>query len=254
MKKTFLLSLTTLVAALSVKAQEDSKIDDRKLRFGAYVAPTISWMRPTASTDDKNQFNVKSNGSKMGFTWGLMADYNFADNYAVVTGLQLNTTGGKILAERRDQTPSASVVEKADFDYKLNFLEIPVALKLRTDEIQGFRFFGQLGITTGFNIAKKATYEVQYRDESQVAQTAEGDNVKLKGTLGIAPVMFQMNIGAGAEYPINKKLKAYAGIFFNNGFAPDATKPNNYDLNYKGEFRDANTRLNNVALRLGLFF
>ena len=69
--------------------------------------------------------------------------------------------------------------------------------------------------------------------------------------------MFQMNIGAGAEYPLNNKLRAYAGIFFNNGFAPDATNPQDFDedkLGYKGDFRDANTRLNNFALRLGLFF
>lgn len=256
MKKISLLSLTALLMASGVQAQEeDTRIDTRKLRFGAYVAPTLSWMRPTASKDDKNQFSTENNGSKIGFTWGLMADYNFADNYAFVTGLQLNTTGGKILATNVDQNQTnPSVVRKADFDYRLSFLEIPIALKLRTDDIQGFRFFGQLGITTGFNIGKKATYTVEYRDQDGNIATAEGDNVKLKGTLGVPPVMFQMNIGAGAEYPINKKLAAYAGIFFNNGFAPDATKPDKYDLNYDGTFRDANTRLNNFALRLGLFF
>ena len=70
--------------------------------------------------------------------------------------------------------------------------------------------------------------------------------------------MLQMNIGAGAEYPISNKLTAYAGLFFNNGFTPDATAPQKYDsekLGYgKGEFKDGNTRLNNFALRIGLFF
>jgi len=46
-------------------------------------------------------------------------------------------------------------------------------------------------------------------------------------------------------------------LFFNNGFAPDATNPEKYDgsrLGYQGTFRDGNVRLNNFALRVGLFF
>ncbi|RYZ16916.1 MAG: hypothetical protein EOP49_51190, partial [Sphingobacteriales bacterium] len=137
----------------------------------------------------------------------------------------------------------------------LNYLEIPVGLKLRTDPISNFRFFGQLGLTTGFNLAKKATYDVSYYgEEAGKLLKSTGENEKIKGTLAIAPVMFTMNIGAGIEYPLTEKLAAYAGLFFNNGFAPDATNPNKYTMPYASSFRDGNTRLNNFALRLGLFF
>lgn len=162
-------------------------------------------------------------------------------------------TGGKILSDYTG-TATSSIIKQADFNYKLNYLEIPVALKLRTDIISGFRFFGQLGLTTGFNIAKKGTFTVNYLDENGKSQTASGNNEKIKGTLAIAPIMFTMNIGAGVEYPLNDKLAAYGGIFFNNGFAPDATNPNKYNNSYGLHFQDANTRLNNFALRLGLFF
>jgi hypothetical protein len=218
-------------------------------------------MKPTASTDDEKVFNVSNNGSKIGFTYGLMADYFFAENYGIATGIQINQTGGKILATNR--TPRAANLDervvKAEFDYRLQYLEIPLALKLRTDEFNGFRFFGQLGVTAGFNIGKKADYDVEYfRSGATVANDTSGTKIKLTGSLGhIAPLMFQMNIGAGAEYPISNKLSFYIGLFFNNGFAPDATKPNLFEedkLGYRGEFRDASTRLNNFALRLGLFF
>jgi len=43
-------------------------------------------------------------------------------------------------------------------------------------------------------------------------------------------------------------------VFFNNGFAPDMTNPDKYELNYAGTFKDGHTRLNNFALRLGLYF
>jgi hypothetical protein len=265
MKKLFFTLTAALCFTASVQAQEIERVDTRvtvnRIRFGAYIAPNLSWMRPTATKSDNGAYEVSNNGSKVGFTYGLMAEYYFARNYAIVTGLQVNSTGGKINAVRVPSVyPGGYVVNRANFDYRLQYLEIPIALKLRTDDINGFKFFGQLGLTVGFNIGKKATYDVSYvapSDTSNLA-TASGDKVKLTGGLGsIAPIMLAMNIGAGAEYPINKKLTAYAGIFFNNGFAPDATDPGKYDvekLGYYSTFQDGKTRLNNFALRVGLFF
>jgi hypothetical protein len=62
-----------------------------------------------------------------------------------------------------------------------------------------------------------------------------------------------MNIGAGVQYNIGQKVDAYAGIFFNNGFAPNATNPSRIS-NIPASFTDGNTRLNNFALRLGFYF
>lgn len=258
MKKMLFLIAAVASLAPAAKAQDNDHVDSRvtlnRIRFGAYIAPNISWMRPTASKD--GAFGVESDGSKLGFTYGLMAEYYFARNYGIVTGLQVNSTGGKIIATNINTTPTATQVNKANFDYRLQYLEIPIALKLRTDNISGFRFFGQLGATLGINIGKKATYDVNYYNaDSGKNYTASDSKIKIQGTTTIAPIMLQMNIGAGAEYPINNKLTAYVGLFFNNGFAPDATSPEKYkDFGYRGEFTDAKTRLNNFALRLGLFF
>ncbi|KAA5533680.1 PorT family protein [Taibaiella lutea] len=241
------------VFAQTTSVSGSSDIDSKQIRFGVYVAPTMSWMKPTTAKTGDGSYAPKSNGSKIGFTYGVMAEYRFADNYAIVTGLQVNMTGGKIISDYQG-TATTKVVTHSDFNYRLNYLEVPAALKLRTDIIAGFRFFGQLGITTGFNIAKKGTYTVDYTDDMGNKKTATGNNEKIKGTLAIAPVMFSMNIGAGLEYPLNQKLAAYGGIFFNNGFAPDATNPGKYDMAYDLPFQDANTRLNNFALRIGLFF
>ena len=262
--KSLILSATLLFCTASVFAQDadagGSRIDVRKLRFGAFAAPTLSWMRPTANTDDRGEFRVENNGSVTGFMWGLMVDYNFAPNYAIATGIQYNSTGGKMIATSvtAPNAGRSDVVNKADFTYRLAYLEVPLHLKLRTDDISGFRLFGQLGLTGGINIGKKADYTVDYLDEAGREQTKSGEEVKITGGIGnIAPILLQLNVGVGTEYAIGEKLSAYLGIFFNNGFAPDATNPNNFDearLGYRGEFRDANTRLNNVALKLGFFF
>ena len=108
-------------------------------------------MKPTAATDDGNQFKTQSDGSKIGFTYGLIAEYFFAENYGLVTGISVNSTGGKIQATAVNPAVGPSKVSKAEFDYRLQYLDIPLALKLRTDDINGFRFFDQLGISLGFN-------------------------------------------------------------------------------------------------------
>ena len=56
------------------------------------------------------------------------------------------------------------------------------------------------------------------------------------------------------EYAVSSKMSVYAALLFNNGFAPDVTNPKELDLDYKGKFSDGNVRMNNIALRLGLFF
>ena len=221
----------------------------KKLRFGVYVAPTLSMMRPSAEKDgDQTQAN---GGNKLGFTYGLMADYNFTDNYAIATGLQVNSTGGIITTENLKTTNGVS---KSNIDYSLQFLEVPVALKLRTDMVGKFRFFGQAGLSVGFNISKKYTYQVTEKKTGLPDTTyATTEKEKITGGIGaIAPVMFQMNVGIGAQYAIGSKLDAYFGVFFNNGFAPNITIPEKFDN--LPDFKDGNTRLNNFALRLGFFF
>ena len=232
------------------------EIDTKKLKFGAFVAPTLTWMKPTANKSDDNVFLTSNEGTKFGFTYGLMAEYQFANNYSFATGLQINASGGKINTMRdaySDVDSASGFVNTTAFDYNLQYLEIPLSLKMRTNLISGVRFFGQLGITPGFNIGKKVTYNITgYNGTSNYDLSDE--NVKLKGALTISPIIFQMNIGAGVEYPISDQFSAYAGIFFNNGFAPDVTNTKKYDFGQHGDFKDGNVRLNNFSLRLGLFF
>lgn len=232
-------------------------IDVNRLRFGAYFAPNVSWMKPTSAKSDNGVFRISSGGSKLGYTWGLMVDYFFTENYGIATGFQLNTSGGKIKARRIEDTTVNNAVYRSDFNYTLQYLEIPFQLKLRSDEIaaaNGMKVFGQIGLTAGFNIGKKATYTVDYTDQNGVDQTVSGDKEKLTGSFTIAPFLLQLNVGAGVEKPITEKMALYFGLFFNNAFLPDVTNPKEYDLDYKGNFSDGNIRLNSLAFRFGLFF
>lgn len=252
------------VALLAIGAQKSFAQSDvvtignrvyeaKKFRFGAYIAPTMSSMKPTTNKSDDGNYENKNNGSSLGFTYGLMAEYWFAENYALASGLQMTAGKGNILSNYVGSATSG-YVRNADISYKLNHLEIPLNLKMTTDPIENFRFFGQAGFTVGFNVSKKIDYNINYVDNDGNPQVKNGENEKLSGALAISPVMLSMNIGIGAEYPISNKLTAYGGIFFNNGFLPDVTNPSRYNIQNVPEFKDGNTRLNNFALRLGLFF
>ena len=252
-----LLSANAIFAQrFEVVEEAPKRIDINRLRFGAYFGPNISWMKPTANKSSDGLYRVKSGGSKVGFTWGLMADYFFADNYGLSTGFQVNTTGGKIETNRIGTDSLPNTVYMADFDYSIQYLELPFQLKLLSDPLveSRLRVFGQIGLTAGINIGKKASYEVLYTDELGSLKTTQEEKEKLYGTTSVAPVTLQLNVGAGIQRPITDKLSFYFGLFFNNGFAPDATNPKEYDLNYKGSFSDGTIRLNSFVFRLGIFF
>jgi len=234
----------------------------RKTRFGLFIAPNNSWMKPTAARSNDGLYLVTSEGSKIGYSWGLMIDHFFAENYGITTGVQLTTSGGKILAEydpSKLPTPApTNVVKSASFDYRLQYFEVPFGLKLMSDDLSGgLRIFGNLGITAAINFAKKATYTVTYTDTAAgapVDKIATGENEKLRNGVSIIPILFQMNLGGGIEYQLTSKMSLYMGLFFNNGFAPDVTSPKEINMGYKGTFTDGNIRLNNIALKVGLFF
>lgn len=266
MRKFFLAALLALASGQVLAQQYEYGTpvpvrggDDRPTRFGLFIAPNISWMKPTSNKSNDKLYLIDAGGSKVGFSWGLMIDYFFAENYGIATGFSITSTGGKINTQFNPNlaNPPAdtNLVTSTTFDYKLRFLEVPFALKLRSDELEpgGTRLFGQLGLTAAACIGKKASYDVTYYDAVGVSRTVQGENEKLTGT-SISPVMLQLNLGGGIEYPITQKLSFYAGIFFNNGFVPDATFPKQFDLDYTGKFDDGNVRLNNVCIRLGLFF
>ncbi len=256
----FFLMSTTAFAQVYSTANNGIENFERKdtvknWRFGIFIAPDISWMRPTTSKSDDGNFEVKNKGNVFGFTYGILADYSFGRNYVFGTGLQVNTTGGRILSTRIGDFPSdKSFVKSADYRYRLTYLEMPATLKLYTSNTSPVRFFAQAGLMLGINISKKADYTVLYTDENGSNQTAVENRVRINGSFAIAPVMLQMNLGLGVEFPFNEKKSALLGVFFNNGFLPDATNPKKYNTFYGPTFRDGRTRLNNLSLRLGMFF
>lgn len=265
MKKIVYLLTASLALAAGYQAEAQTDVvtlgnrvyETNKFRFGAYLAPTSAWMKPSADKSKDGQHRTTAEGGGAGFTYGLMAEYWFADNYGLISGFQMNMARGSI-GTSYVGAATEGYVQNSMIDYKLNYLEIPLNLKMKTDPIENFTFFGQAGFTLGINVSRKYNYDLNYIDNAGTAVRLHNgeDFDKIRGALGISPVLLTMNIGLGAEYPINNKLAGYFGVFYNNGFTPDATFPSKYNINDQDipDFQDGTVRVNNFAFRIGLFF
>jgi len=218
--KKYLIIFTLSIASLSVFSQN--------ARFTVFVDPKLSWMTP-----DKK--DVTSDGSKLGVNIGLAIDNFFGPNYAFTTGISIDNTGGFLKFNEIDgksiETNSGidTIPLGNTLEYKLQYISIPLGLKLKTNEIGYFTFITHLGVNTGINI--KATGEVE---NYELENTNISDEVKLFNLAYF--------IGAGAEYSIGGNTAIVLGLTYTNGFV-DITKDT-----------DNKVTCSNVTIRIGILF
>ncbi len=166
-------------------------------RFTFVLSPQISWIK-------SDMDRVNNGGSKMGYNFGLLVDYFFGDNYAITSGLTINTTGGKL-----EYLSSGNNTVEARPRYNLRYIEIPMGLKLRSEDLKRMNIYGRFGLSPQLNIMAKDNNSKGISDE-----------VKLLD-LGY-------HIGGGIEYSVGGKNALVFGLLFNNGFM-DTTKRNGYN-------------------------
>jgi len=218
MKKYLFISIM-LLSSIQMLAQRTN------LRFTVFVDPKFSWM----SSDVKS---VESDGSKLGVNIGLNVDNFFADNYAVMSGVSINNVGGKLTFGEFERIKTnggdTMLTPGSTMEYKLQYINIPLGLKLKTNEIGYWTFFTHLGINSGINI--KATGEVDNIDL---------DNQNISKEVALFNLGYY--IGAGVEYSIGGKSAIVVGLTYTNGFI-DITDGND------------KVTLSNLAVRLGILF
>jgi hypothetical protein len=168
----------------------------RGFKLGITAHPTFGYLKIV-----DNNGTVKSDGMRAGFCYGLLGDFAFAENYTFSTGILLTTVNG--------QTVTTGLLEYQTI-YKLQYLEIPLKLKLFTNQKNDMRFYGEFGLGNGFNISAKS--DVKYTNNAMPTQ----ENVNISNN--IYTYRGSVIIGAGAEFTLSGKTKASAGLAFNNGF------------------------------------
>ncbi|WP_207436240.1 porin family protein [Sabulibacter ruber] len=221
-------SLAMVLAALLFFSQKASA----QVEIGVKVAPSFSFARVIA----KEQYNLKNKGSNLNFGAGIIADYFFGANYALSSGL-LYTTKGSTISYDYMTDDAMGTRQTGENDLSLQYLEIPVTLKLFTNEIsKGTRLYFQAGPSLNTMLAAKV-------DDRKVQ--ANGD----KFTEDFNLFEISLLLGAGAEWDLGQSTKIFAGLSYNRGLT-------DFDELYQKRFNDTKIELknNSVSIDLGIKF
>jgi len=221
MKKIFVTICFSLIFFSGIaQYQENVKNKSfKKNRFAVELSPQISWMRP-------DNIAVDPNGNVFGFNFGLVYDRFFEKNYAFSTGIKINSTGGKLTySDSTLANVGGELIEVTDLDYKLKYVEIPLGLKLMTNDFRRTRFFMDMGLFMQFNFKAR-------NDDGKTLS----EEVKLFDS--------GFHIGGGVEYSVGGSTYLIFGLRYNGGFT-DVT--DNYTV-------DDKTNLNRLEFRFGVVF
>lgn len=221
MKKIIFLSIL-MISTLAVVAQDESNV-----HFGLKAAPSFAWLR----TDSKN---FSTNGSKFGFSYGLMTEFNFTKRYAFATGIDVAYRGGKLKSIVTDTM--TTTIEQA---MTLQYVELPLTLKLKTNEIGYLTYYLQIGVSPGVNIRSKADVKTSTQYNGSTTSASE-DGIDIKKDIN--SFNLSMIIGGGVEYTLSGSTTLLLGVQFNNGFMDIAD----------GDDLKANS--NYLALTVGILF
>ncbi|MFA6276890.1 MAG: porin family protein [Pedobacter sp.] len=223
MKKT-VTAILFLFFTLNLYAQENAA-PYYGFRLGLTAHPNFGYIKAE---------NGKSNGVSLGFSYGLIGDFNFAENYSFSTGLTITTINGKsteINALPYHASVSSTTPVSYDLKYKMQYVEIPLTIKLKTGNFGNIRWFGQFGLSNDIKIGAKQDAESNGKELADDVNSSDWTRFYRAGLI----------IGGGAEFNINGKTSIMTGITLNNGFTNISTGENNIRNHY-------------VALNLGVFF
>ncbi|SRR5690606_1148186 len=193
MKQTFsLFFLFTFLFITSVfssaKAQDyyGNSYAYKPVSFGLTFSPNLGWL------NFGNDANVQKE-SEFGYGYGLLADFAFAENYYFATGFLINNLKSAV-----EQGP-----DRISTQYKLQYVEIPIGLKLKSTQRYFRSYYGQFGFTGGLKInGEYAENDGAYQDLG-----SEAKNIRLA-----------LNIGGGVEWQLDHNLRFVTGLSYNNGF------------------------------------
>lgn len=221
------ISTILILSLLSFGAwAQNSSLTSYGFRLGLTATPTIGWVKPEQG---------KTNGVALGFSYGLIGDFNFAPNYSFSTGLTITSINGKsteVNVMPYNGTRSSTNPVAYDLKYKFQYLEVPLTVKLKTIKKDGTRWYGQFGLSNGFNISAK--------QDAVTNGTQVGDNQNIADWRKFYRA--GLIIGGGGEFDVSGNTSILAGLTFNNGFTNIATDGSR---NVKNHY---------LALNFGVFF
>jgi hypothetical protein len=187
---------------------------------------------------------ITHQGTAVRLSGGLSLDMFVAENYAFSTGLwyTIKRSAFKNVPFPTNNTGSSPL---GISDYNLQYLQVPVSLKLFTNEVvTDTRVYFQLGGTFDVKLAEK----VKMQAENAFYQRAEVQDTKIYKPLDVG-----LLLGAGVEMRLSEHNSAFVGLTYNRGLinALRSGLKDDAGASYNDQMKTLNSLL---SLELGLKF
>ena len=212
-----------------------------QVKLGLRLAPGLA---VNSVIGDDTFDAAEPNGASVRFSAGPIADFFFADNYAISTGLWYTVKRGSF------RLPAGTIIDEAGASlgnqtiYNLQMLQVPLTVKLYTNEVApDIRVFFQLGGTFDAKLAEKAKEE----DNNVLAVLSEQQDEKA----AYKPFDVGLYLGAGAEMILGENTAVFGGLNYNRGLVNALG-----GLDYNGTKINNDLKIRNqlVSLEVGIKF
>jgi hypothetical protein len=204
----FLIIAAIIITSFNLQAQT-GRGTVSLFKFGVHADPMITWFGSDNSV-------VVNKGARPGFNFGLSVYRYFGPNYSFSTGINLISAGGRLVTDKKITfyLPHGGTIENVDsaasIVYKIQYLSVPLGLKLQTNQIGYYTFFTDLGLDPKVVVGGKADIP---------SRSIKSENAMEE--LRIFNLSY--HIMAGVEYGIGGSTALVLAIGFDNNFL-DITK------------------------------
>lgn len=206
------LTLFIIAAAFSWSAA-NAQSSDKNFHFGLNFTPGYYWLSASSP-------NAKGSGS-LGYGFGVNLEFYFTQNYGFCTGLELtsfkanytNTTSWTA----KNLSTADSITAHA---LKVQYLEIPLLLKLKTLPIGLMKYFGIVGLNPGIRVKATDSYTVTGLaiNPAGNSYTANYNVSNVSASSKTSVLRLAYLIGAGVEYNIAGSTSLQGAISFDSDF------------------------------------
>lgn len=283
--------IITAVILLGLVFNVNAQGNDKDFRFGLKIEPSFNWLTP----DKAEKF--ESGGIKMGFGIGAMTDFKLGGNVWLSTGVAIDFNGAKLnyldntitdttgfypgyfhyssgqssgivsvddantaLLDTASSTFSEySFIQLESRSYKVQYVNIPLFIKMKTGEIGYLTYFGQFGLNTSIKTKARASDGGVIISGTNLALT-DLDDLDIEKEVNLFKVAG--TIGGGFEYNLSESTSLTVAVNFDYGFTSLTKKDSDHIIAIQNgqaaaafeKYSDQKNKANAVRLSIGILF